>query len=76
MYTHYRRGGMPDMAGHGVALRGADAVSDPELREQLGALEGARTRGVWRPVVRPDETVAETSPPIPSRFPAGWWNSV
>jgi uncharacterized protein (TIGR04222 family) len=77
MYTHYRRGGMPDMAGHGVALRGADAVSDPELRDQLGALEAAGAHGAWRPVVRPDETIAETSPPIrSSRFPGGWWNSV
>jgi hypothetical protein len=74
MYTHYRRGGMPDMAGHGVALRGADAVSGPELREQLGALEATGARGwAWRPVVRPDETVAETTPPIPSsRFPRGY----
>jgi hypothetical protein len=38
MYTHYRRGGMPDMASHGVALRGAAAVSGPELREQGFAL--------------------------------------
>jgi uncharacterized protein (TIGR04222 family) len=77
MYTHYRRGGMPDMAGHSVALRGADAVSDPELRKQLGALETAAARGAWRPVVRPDETIAETSPPIrSSRFPGGWYPGV
>jgi len=74
MYTHYRRGGMPDMAGHAVALRGAAAVSDPELREQLDALEAAGTRGwAWRPAERPDETVAETTPPVASsRFPRGY----
>jgi hypothetical protein len=74
MYTHYRRGGMPDMAGHGVALRGAAAVRDPELRDQLGALEAAGTRGwAWRPAERPDETVAETTPPArSSRFPTGY----
>ncbi|MGH3203058.1 MAG: TIGR04222 domain-containing membrane protein [Streptosporangiaceae bacterium] len=73
MYTHYRRGGMPDMAGHGVALRGADAVGDLQLREQLGALETAGTRGwVWRPAERPDQTVAETTSPARwSRFPIG-----
>jgi uncharacterized protein (TIGR04222 family) len=73
MYTHYRRGGMPDMAGHAVALRGAAAVSDPELREQLGALEAAGTRGwAWQPTVRLDETIAETTPRIrSSRFPIG-----
>jgi uncharacterized protein (TIGR04222 family) len=73
-YTHYRRGGIPDMAGHGVALRGADAVSDPELREQLAALETAGTRGwAWRPAERPDETIAETTSQIrSSRFPTGY----
>jgi len=50
-YTHYRRGGMADMAGHGVALRGADAIADPELRARLGALEAARSGGWnWDPV--------------------------
>jgi len=74
MYTHYRRGGMPDMAGHSVALRGAAAVSDPELREQLGVLEAAGTRGwAWRPAEQPDETIAETTPPArSSRFPRGY----
>jgi uncharacterized protein (TIGR04222 family) len=74
IYTHYRRGGIPDMAGHGVALRGAEAVSDPGLREQLGALEAAGTRGwAWRPAERPDETIAETTPPVrSSRFPTGY----
>jgi hypothetical protein len=62
------------MAGHAVALRGAAAVRDPELREQLGALEAAGTRGwAWRPAERPDETVAETTPPVASsRFPRGY----
>ena len=39
-----------------------------------GALEAAGTRGwTWRPAERPDETIAETTPPIPSsRFSTGY----
>ena len=57
-YTHYRRGGMADMAGHGVALRGADAIADPELRAQFGALEAARSGGwTWDPVALRQEVL-------------------
>jgi uncharacterized protein (TIGR04222 family) len=53
-YTHYKRGGMPDMAGHGVALRGAAAIGDPDLRERLGELEAAQTAGwTWDPATSP-----------------------
>lgn len=49
-YTHYRRGGMADMAEHGVALRGADAIADPELRARCSALEAAHSGGwSWDP---------------------------
>jgi uncharacterized protein (TIGR04222 family) len=53
-YTHYRRGDVVDMAGHGAALRGADAIADPHLRERLTALEATRSGGwTWDPVTLP-----------------------
>lgn len=55
-YTHYRRGGMPDMAGHGVALRGSDAVTAAVLRERLAELEEAQVGGwTWDPAVLPEQ---------------------
>ena len=60
-YTHYRRGGIDDMAGHGVALLGADAIADPELREQCSALEAARSGGwSWSPAALPQEVLTPT----------------
>jgi uncharacterized protein (TIGR04222 family) len=57
-YTHYRRGGTPDMAGHGVALRGAGAIADPDLHARLGALEAARSAGwTWDPATLPQEVL-------------------
>jgi uncharacterized protein (TIGR04222 family) len=60
-YTHYRRGGIADMAGHGVALLGAGAIADPELRARCGALEAARSGGwSWDPVALPQEVLTPT----------------
>lgn len=61
-YTHYRRGGMADMAGHGVALRGADAIADPDLRARCGALEAARAGGwSWDPATLPQQVLTPPS---------------
>jgi hypothetical protein len=54
--------GMPDMAGHGVALRGADAVGDAVLREQLTELEEAQVGGwTWDPATLPQQILTPGS---------------
>jgi uncharacterized protein (TIGR04222 family) len=65
-YTHYRRGGMADMAGHGVALRGSDAVEDAVLRERLGELEAAQAGGwTWDPSMLPEQVLTPAAPRNP-----------
>jgi uncharacterized protein (TIGR04222 family) len=56
-FTRYRRGGIPDMAGHATALLGPASIADSVLRDKLTALPDSWT---WKPVMLPDDTIPTT----------------
>jgi hypothetical protein len=55
-----RWGGLPDMAGHATALLGAPSFGDPNVHDQVQALEKAVSGSwTWRPVEKPPDIMVE-----------------